>query len=281
MEEISSISIGCIGCGTMGGSIFKAITSKYSPKNIYVTTKHPQKAADFAKETGCNALESNLELAKKCRYIFLAVKPAFIKSLLAEIRDAFTEEKIIVSMAAGLSLSKLEAACKPSELSAQDSTFVMPHLVRIMPNLPAVYGEAMTAVCASDDIPQEEIETVKELLSTAGKVERVPEKLMDGVTAISGSGPAYAFLFIEALADAAVKFGFPRAQAYTYAAQTLKGAALMALEDERSISELKDAVCSPSGTTIEAVISLERHGFRGTVIDAATAAYNKSVNMNS
>ena len=102
---------------------------------------------------------------------------------------------------------------------------------------------------------------------------------MDGVTAVSGSGPAYAFLFIEALADAAVRFGFPRAQAYTYAAQTLRGAATLFLEDSRSISELKDAVCSPAGTTIEGVIALEKNGFRSSIIEAATAAFNKSVEL--
>ena len=152
-------------------------------------------------------------------------------------------------------------------------------MIRIMPNIPAIYKEGMTALCAEEEISDDDVKIVTELLSSSGKVERVSEKLMDGVTAISGSGPAYGFMFIEALADAAVKFGIPRKQAYVYAAQTLKGAATMALEDERSISELKDAVCSPAGTTIDAVVALEANGFRNAVIQGAVAAYNKSASM--
>lgn len=278
MSAANDVLIGCIGCGTMGGAVMKAIASKYCAKNIYVSAKHYDNAVKFAKDTGANAVESNIEVAKKCKYIFLAVKPAFIKEVLQEIQPAFTEPKVIISMAAGLSLNTLKDACKTSELSAPDSSCV-PQFIRIMPNLPAVFGESMTALCSASDVKDEEIAVVEELLSSAGKVEKVTEKMMDGVTAVSGSGPAYAFMFIEALADAAVKFGIPRKQAYVYAAQTLKGAAVMALEDGRSISELKDAVCSPAGTTIDAVASLERHGFRGTVIDAATAAYNKSIDL--
>lgn len=272
------MNIGCIGCGTMGGAVMKGIVGKVDPKNIFISAKHFEKAQKFAKETGVQAVESNLELAQKCDLIFIAVKPAFVKEVLQEIRPSFTTQKTLVSMAAGLNLNTLAAGCRDNALSAGSSS-VEPHIIRIMPNLPAMYGEAMTALCAAENVTEEEISTTKELLSTTGVVEQVPEKLMDGVTAVSGSGPAYAFMFIEALADAAVRFGMPRKQAYVYAAQTLKGSAAMALKDSRSISELKDAVCSPAGTTIEAVASLERHGFRSTVIEAATAAFNKSVEM--
>lgn len=182
-------------------------------------------------------------------------------------------------MAAGVTLNTLHADCGSTSLSAPANTNEVPHIIRIMPNIPATVGEAMIALTPSPDVKKEDVDTVLALLSSAGKVEQVAEKLMDGVTAVSGSGPAYAFLFIEALADAAVRFGMPRKQAYVYAAQTLKGAAAMFLEDGRSVSELKDAVCSPAGTTIEGVISLERHGFRSAVIEAATAAYNKSVEL--
>lgn len=271
--------IGCIGCGTMGGAVMKAVAREFGGKNIYVSAKHFDKAQAFAKENGAAAIESNLELAKKADCIFLAVKPAFIKEVLQEIRPAFTEEKIIISMAAGVTLNTLHEACRTSDLSAPDTSLKMPHIMRIMPNLPATFSESMTALCVSSDVKEEEVSLVKKMLAAAGKVEQVPEKLMDGVTAVSGSGPAYAFMFIEALADAAVKFGMPRKQAYIYAAQTLKGAAVMALEDGRSISELKDAVCSPAGTTIDAVATLERKGFRGTIIEAATSAYNKSVDL--
>lgn len=146
-----------------------------------------------------------------------------------------------------------------------------------MPNLPAIAGESMIALCAGSDVDLKEIETVKMLLSKAGKVEQVSENLMDGVTAVSGSGPAYGFMFIEALADAAVSFGIPRKQAYIYAAQTLKGAAETVLVTGRHPAELKDSVCSPAGTTIEAVRVLEEEGFRASIIKAAQAAFEKSI----
>lgn len=278
-KKIEDIKIGCIGCGVMGSAIIKAIAKDYGAKNILVSAAHFEKAQNFAKEIGACALESNLEVAKKSTYIFIAVKPAFVKEILKEIQPAFTEQKVIISMAAGITLNTLCDSCKTSELSAPDTSVIIPKVMRIMPNLPAIFGESMTAICTSSETDTEELNIVKKMLSSAGKVEQVAEKLMDGVTAISGSGPAYAFIFIEALADAAVKFGIPRKQAYVYAAQTLKGSAVMALNDSRSISELKDAVCSPAGTTIDAVSTLERKGFRGTIIEAATSAFNKSVSL--
>ncbi len=279
MKDLNKITIGCIGCGTMGGAVIKAIAKAYTPSNIYISAAHFEKAQAFACETKVNALQSNIEVAQKSDYIFLAVKPAYIKEVLQEIKPAFTSEKIIISMAAGLTLNTLYSAIKTTDLSATEDAAVLPHIIRIMPNLPATVGEAMTAITPSTYATEEDVEVVKTLLECTGKAEVVAEKLMDGVTAVSGSGPAYAFMFIEALADAAVKFGIPRKQAYTYAAQTLKGAATLFMEDGRSISELKDAVCSPSGTTIEAVATLERKAFRGTIIDAATACYNKSIDL--
>ena len=275
-------TVGCIGCGTMGGAVVKAIAASPLDVSLYVSSGHYSRAESFAESLSdlsswgrAHSCEANLSVAENCDIIFIAVKPAFVKSVIAEIAPALVKPKVIVSMAAGITLATLQGAAEVA-VSA-DERLVMPHLFRMMPNLPAIYGESMTALCAGKDCSQEETAQVRTLLETAGKVECVAEKLMDGVTAVSGSGPAYAFLFIEALADAAVKFGIPRKQAYVYAAQTLKGAAVMALQDGRSISELKDAVCSPAGTTIEAVAALERGGFRGTIIDAATAAYDKSV----
>ena len=257
----------------------QGISKKFTAANIFVTDADFSKASDYARTYGLNVLKTNAEIVTTSDIIFLAVKPAYVKTVLQEIKPHFTENKVLVSMAAGVSISTLQSALNDSGLSAPDGNSVMPHIIRIMPNLPATVGEAMIAISPSTDVKNDETEAVKALLNSCGKAEVVPEKLMDGVTAVSGSGPAYAFLFIEALADAAVRFGMPRAQAYIYAAQTLRGAATMALEDERSISDLKDAVCSPAGTTIEGVIALEKHNFRGAVIDAATAAYNKSVEL--
>ena len=279
MKDLNEIKIGCIGAGMMGGALMEGISKKFTPANIFVTDADFSKATDFARTHGLNVLKTNAEIVTSSDIVFLAVKPMYVKAVLQEIKPVLTEGKVLVSMAAGVSISTLQSALNDSGLSAPNGDFVMPHIIRIMPNLPATVGEAMIAISPSTDASNDETETVKAFLNACGKAEVVSEKLMDGVTAVSGSGPAYAFLFIEALADAAVRFGMPRAQAYVYAAQTLRGAATMALEDDRSISELKDAVCSPAGTTIEGVIALEKHNFRGAVIDAATAAYNKSVEL--
>lgn len=279
--------IGCIGCGTMGGAVVRAIAASNLDVQLYVSSGHYSKAESFVESLSdlssggkARPCDSNLDLAENCDIVFIAVKPAFVMPVIKEIGPAFHKPRVLVSMAAGITISSIQDCV--AELAAEESAgekFVYPQIFRMMPNLPAVYGESMTALCAGKDAGEEEASMVAALLATAGKVELVTEKMMDGVTAVSGSGPAYAFMFIEALADAAVKFGIPRKQAYVYAAQTLKGASVMALQDERSISELKDAVCSPAGTTIEAVAALERGGFRGLVIDAATAAYSRSVEL--
>ena len=152
--------------------------------------------------------------------------------------------------------------------------------IRIMPNIPAIAGQAMIAICADPSEPEavteKNVAIVSKLLSHAEQVDQVHEKMMDAVTAISGSGPAYAFMFIEALADAAVRMGMSRRQAYIYASQTLKGAAEMQLMTGSQPGELKDAVCSPAGTTIEAVKVLEDRGFRSAIMNAAEAAYEKA-----
>ena len=168
-------------------------------------------------------------------------------------------------MAAGVKLEKLRAWAPKARF------------IRMMPNVCAQIGQAMTAISYNDNIMQEEAELAKEILSTAGKVEVVPEKLMDCVTAVSGSGPAFVFMFIEAMADAAVRCGMPRAQAYTYAAQTVYGSAGMVLESGKHPAVLKDMVCSPAGTTIEGVATLEKNGFRNAVIEAVTAACDRSI----
>jgi len=268
-DMLKNAKIGFIGCGSMGGALLRAMVKKLPADHICVSAAHFEHAKALADETGCTACKTNTETASECRYLFIAVKPAYIKEVLTEIKQELTEKKsTVISMAAGISLEKL------SEMAGK----TVP-VIRIMPNMPAAVGEAMTALCCADTVPQEVIETVTALLECAGKAEKVPEKLMDCVTAVSGSGPAYVFMFIEALADAAVRFGMPRKQAYVYAAQTVKGSAAMVLEDGRCPGALKDAVCSPAGTTIEGVAVLEKDGFRNAVIEAASAACAKSAGM--
>ena len=253
----------------------RAIAAIVDPAQITVSAKNPAHAQAFAKESGCKAALSNAEAVQGAKIVFIAVKPAFVEQVLVEIAPHLLPDATIVSMAAGLTIESLHKA-----LDGAIPTGNTHSLVRIMPNMPAAIGDAMVALAANSSAHTYDVETVKALLESAGKVEQVDEKLMDCVTAISGSGPAFVYMFIEALADAAVRFGMPRSQAYIYAAQTVKGSAAMALQDGRNPSALKDAVCSPAGTTIEGVAALERGGFRSSVIEAATAAYNRSVALS-
>lgn len=279
------IKIGCIGCGMMGGALIKAIAKKVGGDKILLSDGDVEKAKSLALELGANFVTSNAQIIENCSHIILAVKPAFFSSVLEQIKSSYndranSEQKnlpTMISIMAGLSIEKIE------QMSCQARiTGGLQNIVRLMPNLPATVNEGMIALCTKENICAEfkqDVEFVKEILSCAGKVEQVSEKLMDVVTAVSGSGPAYGFMFIEALADAAVLLGMPRNQAYIYASQTLKGAAQMVLESCEHPAKLKDAVCSPGGTTIQAVKSLEEKGFRSAVISAVESAYNKSVDL--
>lgn len=257
------MKISCIGTGAMGGAIMRAVCKKYDVKEIKVTDKNVELGKAFAQETGATFVDTNKEVLDT-DYLFLAVKPQFLADVFAEIAGSISPKTVVISMAAGVKLEKLENWAPKARF------------VRMMPNVCAQIGQAMTAITFKDNIKADEAKTVKEILSSAGKVEEVPEKLMDCVTAVSGSGPAFVFMFIEALADAAVRCGMPRAQAYTYAAQTVYGSAGMVLESGKHPALLKDMVCSPAGTTIEGVAALEKNNFRNAVIEAVTAACEKS-----
>lgn len=260
------MKISIIGTGAMGGAIMRSICKKYDPKDIIVTDKNTAAGQAFAKETGATFVATNKETLT-ADYIFLAVKPQFLADVFAEIAGSISEKSVVISMAAGVKIEKLQAWAPKARF------------VRMMPNVCAQIGQAMTAITPSENISAQELTTVKEILSSAGLVEQVPEKLMDCVTAVSGSGPAFVFMFIEALADAAVRCGMPRAQAYTYAAQTVYGSAGMVLQTGEHPASLKDKVCSPAGTTIEGVAALEDNGFRSAVIKAVTAACDKSISL--
>ena len=279
------IKIGCIGCGMMGGALIKAIAKKVGGDKILLSDGDVEKAKSLSLELGANFATSNAQIIENCSHIILAVKPAFFSSVLEQIKSSYNEKlssneknlPVMISIMAGLSIEKIEQMSCQAGISGG-----LQNIVRLMPNLPATVNEGMIALCTKDNVSSEfkqEVDFVKEILSCAGKVEQVSEKLMDVVTAVSGSGPAYGFMFIEALADAAVFLGMPRNQAYIYASQTLKGAAQMVLETSEHPAKLKDAVCSPGGTTIQAVKSLEEKGFRSAVISAVESAYNKSVDL--
>ena len=258
--------IACIGTGAMGSAIMRAVCNKFDPNNITVSNRTLEKGKSFANDTGCRFADNNKDCIKDAKYIFIAVKPAFLSDLFTEIKNDIPSDAVIISMAAGVKIEKLES-------------FAKARYVRIMPNVPAQIAKGMTALSCNDNITSEELSDITEILETAGKVEQVPEKLMDCVTGVSGSGPAFVFMFIEAMADAAVRCGMPRKQAYTYAAQTVMGSAALVLETGKHPGELKDSVTSPAGTTIEGVAALESNGMRNAVIEAVTASYNKSVSL--
>lgn len=262
----TDIRIACIGCGTMGSAIMQAVMQMVAPSCITVSGGESGRARDFAKKTGCSFAASNAEAAAAADVVFIAVKPAAVPAVLKEIRHEL-HGKTLVSMAAGVPL------CAVRELCAHESV----RCVRIMPNTPVSVGEGMIALSGDETTPPEVCTEIAALLAPAGKVEIIPELLIDCAGAVSGCGPAYCFLFIESLADAAVLLGMPRRQAYTYAAQTLKGAAELVLRTGTHPAALKDSVCSPGGTTIEAVKKLEEGGFRAAVLNAVQAAYDKTL----
>lgn len=260
------MKIGCIGTGAMGGAIIRAVCKKYDVSQIKITDKNTEMGKAFASETGATFVNCNKEILD-CDYIFLAVKPQFLCDVFDEIKNDISSDSVIISMAAGVKIEKLEKFAPKARF------------IRMMPNVCAQIGQAMTAITFGQNISEEEAKTAQEILSSAGKVEIVPEKLMDCVTAVSGSGPAFVFMFIEAMADAAVRCGMPRVQAYTYAAQTVYGSAGMVLESGKHPAVLKDMVCSPAGTTIEGVAALEKNNFRNAVIEAVTSACEKSISL--
>ncbi len=262
--------IGLIGTGMMGGALFRAAAKVVSAQNIFLFDVCKEKAIDFAKELGgANICTDAKTLVKNCDVIFLAVKPQHLESLIKEIAIDSIEEKLFVSIAAGVKIEKIKYLFSNNSCSLK-------RIIRLMPNLPATVGQAMIALCADDTQSSDDVTLVKTILSQAGIVEQVPEKLMDCVTGISGSGPAFVFMFIEALADAAVLCGMPRTQAYIYAAQTVKGSAEMLLKTGNNPGMLKDAVCSPAGTTIAGVKALEDGAFRATTMNAVIKAAQRS-----
>ena len=200
--------------------------------------------------------------------LFLAVKPQYYEEVIREIAGAVRDDEIIVTIAPGKTLAWLEKTFGRSL-----------KIIRTMPNTPAMVREGMMGLCPNDRVTEEELSKVRRLCESFGKTEVISEKLMDVVTAVAGSSPAYVFLMIEAMADGAVADGMPRDKAYRFAAQAVLGSAKMVLETGRHPGELKDMVCSPGGTTMEAVRVLEEKGFRSALIEAEKACVQKSREM--
>ena len=237
------MKVGFIGAGNMASAMIGGMLQKgLLQKEDIIASSATQKTADrVAQELGIRTTLDNKEVAK-AEIVILAIKPIYCEGVIREIRDQIGENQIVVTIVAGRSLQWLS------------DTFGKPvKLIRTMPNTPALVGEAITALCPGELVTDEELEEVCSLFRGFGKAEVVGEHLMDAVVAVSGSSPAYVFMFIEAMADAAVAEGMPRVQAYQFAAQSVLGSAKMVLETGKHPGELKDMVCSPAGTTIAGV----------------------------
>ena len=264
------MKLGFIGTGNMASAIMGEIIGKkmISAEEIIGADLFAPGREKVKEQFGIQVTEKNQEVVEKAEVIILSVKPQFYEDVINQIKDCVKKEQIIITIAPGKTLAWL------AEKFGKEVK-----IVRTMPNTPALVGEGMTAMCPNEHMEKEETEYVKRLLESFGRVEVVPERLMDVVVSVSGSSPAYVFMMIEAMADAAVSGGMPRAQAYQFAAQAVYGSAKMVLETAKHPGELKDMVCSPAGTTIEAVRTLEEMGFRSSIIEAMKVCEEVSRNL--
>jgi pyrroline-5-carboxylate reductase len=258
--------IGFIGAGNMAEAIVGGIVKKglYAPAQISLYDIRPERIAELSSAFGTGAADSLEALAKGSAIVVLAVKPGTVSSVLGQAKAALVG-KLVISIAAGVSLNTILS------ILGTDA-----RVVRVMPNTPALVLEGASALCASDSCSDADVKGALDIFSAIGRCVRVEEKMMNAVTGLSGSGPAYCFMFLEALADGAVRAGLPRDLAMELAAATLRGAATMVLQTGRHPGALKDMVASPGGTTIEGIGVLESRGFRSAAADAVFAAFQKA-----
>ena len=261
--------IGFIGAGNMGFAIMKGILKRNPEESIGFTSFTKETTEQVSYELNIKYEDTNNSLVEKSKYIILAVKPYQYEEVIKEVLPVLTEDKVIISIAPGITIDKLKSyvdnKCK---------------VIRSMPNTPAMALEGMSIITFSkDNFTDIERDDIVKIFKSFGEVEVLDEKYMDAVVPISGSSPAYVYMFIEAMADAGVLTGLPRKLSYKLAAQAVLGASKMVLETGIHPGELKDAVCSPGGTTIEAVRRLEKGNFRNTIIEAMVSCYEKNKNI--
>ncbi len=262
--------IGFIGCGNMGSAIARAVAGGTDPSEILLANRTASKAAALAEELGCRT-GSSREVAQKCDYIFLGVKPGMMEEVLLPLREILCGREgkfVLITMAAGLQIQRIQEMAGGS----------FP-VIRIMPNTPVSIKKGMTLVCFSPEVDEAHREEFRRLMQGTGRVDELSEDLIDAASAVTGCGPAYVCLFLEALADGAVECGLPREKALAFACQMMIGSASLVLESGSHPGALKDAVCSPGGSTIAGVHALEKGGFRAAAMDAVKAAYEKTVEM--
>ena len=264
-------TIGFIGTGNMGSAIAWAAAWSRQAQRVLLANRTPIKAESLAAQLPGAAPSTNEEIARSAQLIFLGVKPQMMQLVLGPLEPVLRMREdrfILVTMAAGLSCEHIR------DILDMDCP-----VIRMMPNTPAAIGAGVIQYCGLG-VTMEELDSFAALLQPAGLVDPVPEGLIDAASAVSGCGPAFAYLFIEALADGGVACGLPRDKAVAYAAQMAVGAARMVLESGQHPGALKDAVCSPGGTTIQGIRALERSGFRGAAMEAVIAAYEKTVSLS-
>lgn len=263
------MKIGFIGLGNMGTAMIGGIIKKklVEPSDILGSDFSGVRTDEVEKEYGIKGIASNIEVARSVDILVTSVKPQVYETVIDEIKDFIRDETVIVSIAPGKTIDWLTSHYERGDVIK---------LVRCMPNTPALVGEGCTGVCRNANVTDAEFEKVLTILNSFGKAYEVSENQMDAVVAVSGSSPAYVFMLIEAMADGAVAEGLPRKTAYNMAAQAVLGSAKMVLETGRHPGDLKDMVCSPGGTTIDAVAVLENMNFRSSIIEAERACADKS-----
>ncbi len=259
---------GFIGSGNMGSALAIAVSKTISPNEIAVSDHSPKKAEALAESIGAIAT-SNAEIVKESKYIFLGVKPQMLKKLFKEIAPILeerTDDFVLVTMAAGTSIDTIAEFAGKSYPT-----------IRIMPNTPVSIGRGIILFAANESV--NDTNEFCEMMKMSGTLDEIPESLIDAASCVTGCSPAWIYMFIEALSDGGVKCGLPRAKAISYACDALIGSAELVKQSGKHPGQLKDEVTSPGGTTIAGVHALEKKSFRGTVMDAVTAAYKRTLNL--
>ena len=259
-------TFGFIGIGNMGGAIAMAAAKAMDPAQILVSAQHRSKAVAFSDAYG-TCPSDNLTIAREAKYVVLGVKPQYMESVLRELKPILEvrTDCILVTMAAGLTMQNIANMVGGGY-----------PVIRIMPNTPARIGQGVILYDANDRVREEDLAQFLSAMTPAGLLDRLPEKLIDAGSAVAGSGPAFISLFIEALADGGVACGLPRAKAMEYAAQMVAGTAALMLQSHDHPGVMKDAVCSPGGSTIQGIRKLEQSGLRSAVMEAVIATYEKN-----
>ena len=262
------VTVGFIGTGNMGGALAKAAAKALPAENIYLYDALAEKAQALAQALGCNA--GTMTDAAKCSYLFLGVKPQMMEQMFAQLAPVLAEQKetVLVSMAAGVPIARIR------ELAGKDYP-----VIRIMPNMPVSVGEGMILYDVSENVTDAQLSGFLTCMAHSGKLDRLAECFIDAGTSVASCGPAFAFLFIEALTQGGVACGLTEEQAMLYAKQMLVGAAKLAMESENSPAQLRQAVCSPGGSTIEGIYALEQGDFSGIVAGAVKASYERNIQL--